>query len=79
MIVATFNGNPRATIIPCYSPTSISQETELIDFSDELSFLVRSIPKHKSSRLADIWMPKQEETETTNSVYTIRQTEMDNI
>ena len=46
MMVATFNGNPRATIISCYSPTNVSEETELIAFYDELSSLVRSIPKH---------------------------------
>ena len=46
MMVATFNGNPRAKIISCYSPTNISEETELIAFYDELSSLVRSIPKH---------------------------------
>ena len=43
MMAATFNGNPRATIISCYSP---SEETELVTFYDELSSLVRSIPKH---------------------------------
>ena len=46
MMVATFNGNPRATIISCYSPTNVSEETELIAFYDELSSLVRNIPKH---------------------------------
>ena len=46
MIVSTFNGNPRATIISCYSPTNVSEETELVTFYDELSSLVRSIPKH---------------------------------
>ena len=46
MMVATFNGNPRATIISCYSPTNVSEETELVAFYDELSSLVRSIPKH---------------------------------
>ena len=45
MMAATFNGNPRATII-CYSPTNVSEETELVAFYDELSSLVRSIPKH---------------------------------
>ena len=30
----------------CYSPTNVSEETELITFYDELSSLVRSIPKH---------------------------------
>ena len=46
MMVATFKGNPRATIISCYSPTNVSEETELIAFYDELSSLVRNIPKH---------------------------------
>ena len=46
MMAATFNGNPRATIISCYSPTYVSEETELVTFYDELSSLVRSIPKH---------------------------------
>ena len=46
MMAATFNGNPRAIIISCYSPTNVSEETELVIFYDELSSLVRSIPKH---------------------------------
>ena len=45
MMAATFNGNPRATIISCYSPTNVSEETELVTFYDELSSLVRIIPK----------------------------------
>ena len=43
---ATFNGNPKATIISCYSPNNVSEETELVTFYDELSSLVHSIPKH---------------------------------
>ena len=35
MMAATFNGNPRATIIACYSPTNVSEETELVAFYDE--------------------------------------------
>ena len=46
MMAATFNGKPRATIISCYSPTNVIEETELVAFHDELSSLVRSIPKH---------------------------------
>ena len=46
MMAATFNGNPRATIISCYSPTNVSEETELVAYYDELSSLVRCIPKH---------------------------------
>ena len=45
-MVATFNGNPRATIISCYSPTNVSEKTELIAFYNELSSLVHSILKH---------------------------------
>ena len=46
MTVANFNGNPRATIFSCYSPTNISEKTERIAFYNELSPLVRNIPKH---------------------------------
>ena len=46
MMAATFNGNPIATIISCYSATNVSEETALVTFSDELSSLVCSIPKH---------------------------------
>ena len=45
-MAATFNGNPRAAIFSCYSPTNVSEETKLVTFYDELSSLVRSIPKH---------------------------------
>ena len=43
MMAATFNGNPRAIIISCYSPTNVSEETELVAFNDELSSQVHSI------------------------------------
>ena len=46
MMAATFNDNPKATIISCYSPTNVSEESEQVAFYDELSSLVRSIPKH---------------------------------
>ena len=42
MMVATFNSN----LISCYSPTNVSEEMDLIAFYNELSSLVRSIPKH---------------------------------
>ena len=45
MVVTSFNDNPNATIISCYSCTNISEETDLIAFYNELSFLVRKIPK----------------------------------
>ena len=46
MMVATFNGNSRATIISCYSPTNVNEETDLIAFYDKLYSLVCSIPKY---------------------------------
>ena len=46
MMVASFNGYPSVTIISCYSPTDVSEETDLITFYNELSSLVRSILKH---------------------------------
>ena len=36
MMAATFNGNPRATMISCYSPTNVSEETELVAFYAQL-------------------------------------------
>ena len=44
-MVATFNANPKSKIISCYSPTNVSDETDLIAFYKEISSLVRSIPK----------------------------------
>ena len=38
--------NPSATIISCYSPTNVCEETEIIAFYDELSSLVHSSLKH---------------------------------
>ena len=45
MMVAIFNVNPRATIISCYSPANISEETKLIAVYNEPYSLVRIIPK----------------------------------
>ena len=45
-MVATFNGNTRATIISCYSTNNVNEETELVAFYDELTSLVRSISKY---------------------------------
>ena len=46
IIIATFNGNPKTTVICCYSPTNISEETEVEDFYNDLSSLSRDVPKH---------------------------------
>ena len=45
-MVATFNGNTSTIIISCYSPTNVSEETDLITFYNKLSSLVCSILKH---------------------------------
>ena len=77
MMVATFNGNPRATLISCYGPTNVSEETEIIAFYDEPYSLVRNIPKHNVLVIGgDMNAPK---TENPNTAYTTRQTRMDNI
>lgn len=46
ILVASFNGNPKTTIICCYSPTNVSEESEIEEFYNELSGLTRQIPKH---------------------------------
>ena len=46
ILVATFHGYPEPTLISCYSPTNIADEQEVIDFYDDLSSLICSVPKH---------------------------------
>ena len=45
-MVATFNGNPSTTIISCYNPTNVREETDLITFYNELFCLVSKIQKY---------------------------------
>ena len=66
MMAATFNGNPRATIISCYNPTNVSEETELVAFYDELSSLVRSISKHNILVIGGDMNAQIRKTETTD-------------
>ena len=69
MMAATFNGNPRATIVSCYSPTNVSKETKL----------VRSIPKHNLLVIGGDMNAQIGKTETTNTAFTRRQIGIDNI
>ena len=46
IMVAMFNGNASTMTISCYSPTNVSDETDLNTFNNELSSLVHGIPKH---------------------------------
>ena len=48
MMVATFNGNASTTIISCYSPTNVSEETNLVTCNELSSF----------SSSVETWMPK---------------------
>ena len=44
--ILTLEGNPRTTIINCYSPTKVSSETEIENFYQSLSVTVTQIPVH---------------------------------
>ena len=73
---------PKATIISCCSPTNVSEKTELVTFYEELSSLVRSIPKHNLLVIGggyEYLNRNKKKTETTNTAYTTRQIGMDNI
>ena len=75
MMVASFNNNSSTTII-CYSPTNANDETDLITFSTELSSLVPCIPKHNVLIIGGDMNAQIDKNETTNSAYTICQTEI---
>ena len=45
-MLATFNGNPKTTIISCYSPTNYSDKTEAVDFYSMLQDAIRQLSKH---------------------------------
>ena len=51
MILAIFNGNPGATIISCYSPTNVREETDLINFYNELSYDKTDCISHSTNTL----------------------------
>ena len=44
--VATFNGNPKTTMILCYSLTNCSDELEIQNFYHQLTDSIKNIPKH---------------------------------
>ena len=49
IMIATFDGNPQTTIISCYSPTNISDETEVKKFYQELISVTKQVSKHNLS------------------------------
>ena len=78
-MVAKFNGNTCTAIVSCYSPTNASEETDFITFYNELSSLIRCILKHKVLIIGGDMNTQIGKDETTNSVVTTRQTEMEKI
>ena len=46
IMVATFSGNPKTTVICCYSPTNSSEEEEVENFYDDLPAIVKQVPIH---------------------------------
>ena len=76
MMVPTFKSNPSATIIFCYSLVNVSEETELINFYDELSSLVCSIPKHNVLVISRNMNAQIGKNVNLSLAYKTRQTEM---
>ena len=52
ILVASFNGNPKTTVICCYSPTNVSEVNEEEEFYDKLSSLTRQVPRHDVTIIA---------------------------
>ena len=46
IMIVTFNGNPKVTVVSCYSPTNCSEEEEAQEFYDQLTELIKQVPKH---------------------------------
>ena len=78
IFVATFHGNPKPTLISCSSPTNIAYEQEVIDLYDDLSCLVRSVPKHNVLIVGGDLNTQPGKVYTINSHVITHQTEMAN-
>ena len=46
IIIADFEGNPKSTVIACYSPTNCSSDDDINDFYNELRSVVENVPAH---------------------------------
>ena len=46
IVIATFQSNPKLTVISCYSPTNVSILEDVEYFYSQLSSLLRQTPKH---------------------------------
>ena len=78
ILVVTFHGNPEPTLISYYSPTNIADEQEAIDFYNDLSSLIRSVPKHNILIIGGDLMQKLYKTYTINSRIILHLIEMVN-
>ena len=45
-MVSTFNGNPKTTIVSCYSPSDCSGKIEAVEFHSMLQDAIRQLPKY---------------------------------
>lgn len=52
IMVVMFDGNPMVTIISCYSSTNEADDETASDFYDQLSGLLRQIPRHNMKIIA---------------------------
>ena len=46
IMITTCNGNPNLTVVSCYSPTNCSDEEDDQEFYDQLTELIKRVPKH---------------------------------
>ena len=45
-MITNFNGNPKVTVVSCYSPTNCSEEEEAQEFYAQLTELIKQVPKN---------------------------------
>ena len=45
-VIATFNGNPKCTVISTCSPTNVTSEGTIQEYYSELTTLIHQVPKH---------------------------------
>ena len=73
IMTATFQGNPQTTIITCYSPTNVSDETETERFYADLSSLTRQIPKHNVLIISGDFNAQLGQNDNGNFPYSLHQ------
>ena len=47
MVCATVNGHPWTVFVSFYCPNNTNDETDITNFYNEISYLIRHISKHK--------------------------------